>query len=80
MKKGITTVEDAKAEEAAFRRSRQQGGRMYAAQTNEVIPDWFYEQKRQEKLKREKEQAAEESRDRTAEWKETERLLAKYSG
>ncbi|GAA0442023.1 hypothetical protein GCM10008983_18890 [Lentibacillus halophilus] len=77
-KKGITTVEDAKAEEAAFRRSRQQGrgGPSYAARTEEVIPDWFREQKRQEKLKQE--QAADESRDKTAEWEETERLLAKF--
>ncbi len=39
VKKGITTVEDAKAEEAAFRWSRQQGGRMSTAGAGEVVPD-----------------------------------------
>ncbi|GAA0442052.1 hypothetical protein GCM10008983_18940 [Lentibacillus halophilus] len=79
-KKGIATVEDDKAEEAAFRRSRQHGQRTNAARIEEVIPDWFREQKRREKLKQEREQTADESRDKTAEWEETERLLAKFSG
>ncbi|WP_343750524.1 DnaD domain protein [Lentibacillus halophilus] len=79
-KNGITTVEDAKAEEAAFHRRRQQGrgGPSYAARTEEVIPDWFREQKRQEKRNQERDQAEDESRDKTAEWEETERLLAKF--
>ncbi|RYG72965.1 DnaD domain protein [Lentibacillus lipolyticus] len=57
VEKGITTVEDAKAEETAFRRSRDQGRRTYAARTEEVIPDWFHERKRQEKRGQEQKQA-----------------------
>ncbi|WP_185959610.1 hypothetical protein [Lentibacillus cibarius] len=53
---------------------------MSATGTGEVVPDWFHERKREEKLKREQKEAAEESRDKTAEWEETERLLAKFSG
>ncbi|TRM10665.1 hypothetical protein FH966_02420 [Lentibacillus cibarius] len=61
-------------------RSRQQGQRLYAAGTGEFIPDWFHEWKREEKLKRERKETEEGSRDKTAEWEETERLLAKFSG
>ncbi|GGK02423.1 hypothetical protein GCM10007063_25920 [Lentibacillus kapialis] len=74
--KGITSVEAARAEEAAFRRSRQQPS--YGAGKAEVVPEWFKEQKRQEKWKREQEQAARESRDQEADWGEVEALLEKY--
>ncbi len=76
MKKGINTVEAAKAEEVEFRRSQHRQQRSYVAETKEVVPDWFREQKRKEKLKREQEMLERESHDPAAEREEVERLLA----
>ncbi|MGY0691357.1 DnaD domain-containing protein [Virgibacillus sp. FSP13] len=54
-RKGISSVEDAKAEEVAFQNERKQQGRGNGGQQNvEVVPDWFWERQRKEKLKAEK--------------------------
>src|SRR5699024_7547869 len=62
-KKGITSVADARAEDAAFR--RRQDGRMPRGGNGgaEVVPVWFQEQKREEERKREQEEAAKAMRD-----------------
>ncbi|SFD87433.1 DnaD and phage-associated domain-containing protein [Lentibacillus persicus] len=90
--KGITTVEAAKAEEEAFRQSRQQrrgwqrpsgegasgsGASGHGAGSREVIPEWFKEQKRKEKQTREKKKAQSRTRDPEAE-QELQQLLASF--
>ncbi|QKY70280.1 DnaD domain protein [Lentibacillus sp. CBA3610] len=79
-KKGITTVEAARAEEAEFRRRQEQRRERgsYVTGKVEVVPEWFREQKRQAKQNREREKAARESRDLEAEREEVERLLAEF--
>ncbi|SEQ47297.1 DnaD and phage-associated domain-containing protein [Virgibacillus subterraneus] len=78
VKKGITSVEAAKAEQVEFRRNQQRQQRSYVAGTEEVVPGWFKEQKRKEKLKREQEKLERKSRNTAAEREEVERLLAAY--
>lgn len=79
-KKGINGVEAAQAEEVEFRVSREKKVRSYgggSAVTGEVVPDWFTEQKRKEKLKRKKVVVVAEVLDPpVAEKEEMERLLA----
>lgn len=79
-KKGISSVADARAEDVAFRQGQTDHVHQprYAVGKKEVVPDWFWEQKRQEKLRRQQGKAARASLDPDAEWEEVERLLAKY--
>ncbi len=78
VKKGINTVEAAKAEQVEFRRNQHRQQRSYVAATEEVVPDWFREQKRKEKLKREQDKLERESYDPAAEREEVEKMLAAY--
>ncbi|WP_404455354.1 DnaD domain protein [Virgibacillus necropolis] len=78
-KKGITGVEAAQAEGAEFRVSREKKVRPFSGGTvtGEVIPDWFREQKRKEKLKRNQTAAVTEVPDcLVAEKEDMERMLA----
>ncbi|MFD0954028.1 DnaD domain protein [Virgibacillus natechei] len=82
VKKGITTVDQASAEEVAFRREQQakkQRGGTFRAESREIVPDWFKEQKREEKRKREQEKANKSERDTEAERAEVKRLLEEYA-
>ncbi|GGJ91098.1 hypothetical protein GCM10007063_12220 [Lentibacillus kapialis] len=74
-KKGITTVEQAAADEMAFRNrhNHQQPPRTQS----DIIPAWFHEHKRKQEL--EKQQKSKSDALDSAEWQECERLLAKYS-
>lgn len=83
-RKGITTVEQATANDAAFRNRQSQKFTQPAAAKAEVVPEWFKEQKRKQAL----EERQKQHEDTTTclpgskewkEWKECERLLAKYS-
>ncbi|WP_373893765.1 DnaD domain-containing protein [Virgibacillus sp. CBA3643] len=84
VKKGITTVDQASAEEAAFRREQQArkqrgGGGSFRTESREIVPYWFKEQKREEKRKREEANAKKSGSDIEAEAAEVKRLLAQYS-
>ncbi|WP_100010163.1 DnaD domain-containing protein [Lentibacillus sediminis] len=87
MKKGITTVEEAKAEEQEFKRKQQQkqprsyGKKPYHAEQKavDIVPDWFEEHKRQEKLRREKQKREEAQVDPETLHTEVKRSLASLS-
>ncbi|MBP1949358.1 DnaD domain-containing protein [Virgibacillus litoralis] len=73
-RKGITTIEQAEADEAAFRNRQNQQKNQSAQASGEVVPDWFKERKRKQ---------AEEKRPLTPEISseeqaEVERLLLNY--
>ncbi len=73
-RKGITTIEQAEADEAAFRNRQNQKINQSAQASNEIVPDWFKERKRKQ---------AEEKKPLTSELnslekEEVERLLQKY--
>ncbi|WP_158701641.1 DnaD domain-containing protein [Lentibacillus sp. Marseille-P4043] len=54
-RKGISSVEDAKAEEVAFQNERKQQSRRNGLQQNvEVVPDWFWKRQQEDALKAEK--------------------------
>ncbi|TMN23292.1 DnaD domain-containing protein [Lentibacillus cibarius] len=81
-KKGITTVEQVAANEAAFRnRQLQQQHQRPSTAGSEVIPGWF--QKRKQKQERNRQQKQQQTATSHAvgspEWEECERLLVKYS-
>lgn len=72
---GITSVEAAKAEKIEFRRKQKPP---YVDGTEEVVPDWFKEQKRKEMLKREQEKVERVPHDSAVDQAEVQRLLAAY--
>ncbi|MGY0693864.1 DnaD domain-containing protein [Virgibacillus sp. FSP13] len=79
VKKGITTVEQAEADEAAFRnRQRQFRGN---ETRGEVVPEWFVERERKQKFEELRKVAGMETvpEDEAAERAEIEMLLAKHS-
>ncbi|PAV28413.1 hypothetical protein CIL05_17420 [Virgibacillus profundi] len=79
-KKGITSVEQARAEEVEFRREKKAShGFVGRAGAEEIVPDWFWEQKQREELKRE-EQAFVVRRDVDEETAEIGRMLAALRG
>ncbi|WP_010530111.1 DnaD domain-containing protein [Lentibacillus jeotgali] len=77
--KGIMTVEQATADDSAFR--ARQKNRMRATDRREVVPEWFKEQKRKQALEREQKEASSlpDRYRQSAEREECERLLAKFS-
>lgn len=83
VKKGITSVDLALAEEKEFHRSQggKKGSHPFAPRTGsqEVVPDWFKEQKRQEKLKRKQEEVMRAEPDHVVDRAEMELLLARIS-
>ncbi|MBP2078413.1 DnaD domain-containing protein [Oceanobacillus polygoni] len=83
IRKGITTVEQADAEEIAFRKQQQQPkgsgvSTFNNGPTEEVVPDWFRKQKQQEKQLQEKTQKASHSSKEL--FADVERRLATYRG
>ncbi len=73
-RKGIITIEQAEADEAAFRNRQNQKTNQSAKASGEVVPDWFKERKRKQ---------AEEKKPLTSELNseqqaEVEQLLLKY--
>ncbi|RYG73443.1 DnaD domain protein [Lentibacillus lipolyticus] len=79
--KGITTVEQAAANEAAFRYRQRQPQRHHPSTGGEVIPGWFQERKQKQvrDSQRKQQQAATSHTVGSPEWEECEHLLAKYS-
>ncbi|SFD87943.1 DnaD and phage-associated domain-containing protein [Lentibacillus persicus] len=75
--KGITSVEAVQAEEAAFRRNRQHRPSREGTVPREVVPEWFKEQKREEKLKREAKKTEVPTRSPESD-QEFDRLLASF--
>lgn len=73
-RKGITTIEQAEADEAAFRNRQNQKINQSANASNEVVPDWFKERKRKQ-AEEKKPLTSEVSSEEQA---EVERLLQKY--
>lgn len=76
MEKGITSVEAAQAEEVAFRRGQQTWKQNL--RQDEVIPEWFREQKHKRKFRREQEKVEKQLIDRVVEQGEFEKLLTDY--
>ncbi|ASN04362.1 DnaD domain-containing protein [Virgibacillus necropolis] len=81
VKKGITSVAAAQSEEVEFRREKEgrKGSRSFTSRTTpeEIVPDWFTEQKRQEKLKRKEKEAIGKEWDSVVDQAEEARILAK---
>ncbi|MYL56684.1 DnaD domain protein [Virgibacillus halodenitrificans] len=81
VKKNITTVDAAIAEEQAYRNKQHTFATSRMPPTTEVIPDWFKKQKQQEaKRKTETRAATTPKKDHAEEQRELEALLAKYAG
>lgn len=76
VEKGITSVEAAQAEEVAFRRGQQTWKQNL--RQDEVIPEWFREQKHKRKFRREQEKVEKQLIDRVVEQGEFEKLLTDY--
>ncbi|MBP1971758.1 DnaD/phage-associated family protein [Virgibacillus natechei] len=82
VKKGITTVDQASAEETAFRweqQAKKRGGGIFREESREIVPDWFKEQKREEKRKKEKEIPVQPKFDLKAEREELAKMVAELS-
>ncbi|WP_269410329.1 DnaD domain-containing protein [Lentibacillus daqui] len=84
-KKGISSLEDAQAEEVAFRKQRL--GQVHGAtaaraggQRTEVVPEWFDDYKRKQEIRAEKKAAASTRVETEEEKAEFEELLAEFVG
>ncbi|WP_303699929.1 DnaD domain-containing protein [Lentibacillus sp. CBA3610] len=80
-RKGITTVEQAAADETAFRNQQNSKSTQSATTTGDVVPEWFKERKQKQALeeKRKQQERAKTYLPGSAEREEFERLLAEYS-
>ena len=80
--KGITTVEQALADDNLFRNKYARKSTSRVPEKGEVVPEWFQEHKSKQALERNRQQQVIAKTDPAcaeSEWEECERLLAKYS-
>ncbi|MFD1363331.1 DnaD domain-containing protein [Lentibacillus salinarum] len=78
-RKGITTVEQAAADETAFRNRQNSKSTQSAATTDDVVPEWFNERKRKQALDKKRKQHEGPKVMSDAEEEEFEKLLAEYN-